>query len=702
MNLNQVKTDDLRNVAIVGHGNCGKTTLVESMLHLAGMSDRFGSVDNGTTVSDYDPYEIEKKQSINLTPCYAVWQDKKINILDTPGYPDYLGEVVAAIRAVEAAVIVIDAESGVEVVTEKVWQYAEEDQLPKFVFVNKIDKENAKFDEAIESIKHDLEKEVVPLQVPIGEGKNFKGFVDLLNLKAYTIDDPASGNPATEMDEIPAEAQELVAKYRDKLLDSIAETDEELMMKYLEGEDMSEEEIIKGLHDGISDCSIVPALVGSASNNRGVKSLLNAIVKYFPHPQDHHAIKAKKEGSDDEVKIHADPTAPVVLQIFKMLSQQHVGELAFFRVFSGTLETGTDLVNTFNNETERINQIGIMNGKKRTDVKKLVAGDIGAFLKLKNSHTGDTLCDKSSPVVLPEIPFPKPVINSAIELESKGDEDKLGEGLAKLSQEDPTFVWKYDSNIKQTIISGMGEGHLDIMMKRLKDRYNLQVKMVEPRIPYRETIRRKVEVQGKYKKQSGGRGQYGDAWIRFEPQPRGAGFEFVDAIVGGVIPGKFLPAVEKGIIGAMQEGVIAGYPVVDIKATAYDGSHHPVDSSENAFKMAGSLALKKAMTEGGADPVILEPIYNVEIIIPEEYLGDVMGDVSSRRGRVQGMEAKGRKQIVKAQIPLAELYKYSTVLRSMTQGRGMHTREFSHYEEAPRDVQKKLMEEYQKARAEGH
>lgn len=701
MNINEICTEDIRNVAIVGHGNCGKTSLIESILHEAKMSDRFGRVDNGTTVSDYDPYEIDKKQSINLTPCHAFWKNKKINILDTPGYPDYLGEAVAAIQVVEAAVIVLDAVSGVEVVTEKVWQYAEEQKLPKFVFVNKIDKENAKFDAAIESVKSDLEKEVVPLQVPIGEAKTFRGFVDLLTQKAHIVDDLESGK-VVETDEIPDEAKPLIEKYRSKLMDSIAETDEELMMKYLEDEPLSQDEIMKALHDGISDGSIVPALVGSAYYNLGTKALLDVIVNYFPNPSDHHSVEAKKVDSDETVTLEADSGGPVAMQIFKILSQQHVGELYFFRLVSGTLNAGDELLNTSNNENERLSQIYFMNGKKRSEASKAVAGDIGAFLKLKATQTGDTLCEKKTPLVLPSIPFPAPVINSAIELSSKGDEDKLGTGLAKLSQEDPTFMWKFDPDIKQTIISGMGEGHLDIMVKRLKDRYGLEVDMIEPKIPYRETIRRKCEVQGKYKKQSGGRGQYGDAWLRFEPLPRGEGFEFLDEIVGGVIPGKFLPAVEKGIHGAMEEGIIAGYRVVDIRAAAYDGSHHPVDSSEMAFKMAGSMALKKAMTEGGADAVILEPVYNVEITIPEEYLGDVMGDVSSRRGRVTGMEAKGSKQIVKAQIPLAELYRYSTTLRAMTQGRGMYTREFGHYEEAPREVQEKLMAEYQKARAEGN
>ena len=681
--------DKLRNVGLISHGGVGKTSLAEAMLFNAGETNRLGKVDDGTTISDYHDDEIERKISISTSILHFEWKRHKVNILDTPGYSDFLGEVKGAMRVVETAVILINAVSGVEVGTEQVLEYAKEEDVSRIFFINRMNKENANFDKTLAMLNERFGMKVVPVQFPVDAGEKFHSFVDLISMKLVSY--AADGSGKANVSDIPDDLKGKADAMREKLVESVAESDDDILEKYFEEGKISPEDFKNGLLNGIKEKDIFPVLVGAATANVGVKDLMDFIVEFAPSPAEYPEFTGEAVNTGEDVVRKASPDAPMAALVFKVISELHVGEFSCFRVFSGVMHVGDEVMNPNRKTTEKIGQIYILNGKNRKEVSQVSAGDIASVVKLKNTHTGDTLCDKKNPILLRGVKFPNPVIRVAVEPKSKGDEEKIGVGLQSIHEEDPTFMSAYDPELRQTIIQGQGELHLAIVVKRLKDKFGVEVDLTEPKIPYRETIKGKAEVQGKFKRQSGGRGQYGDVWVRLEPKNRGEGYEFVDAIVGGVVPGKYIPAVDKGIQEAMTEGVLAGYPVVDIKATLYDGSFHPVDSSDMAFKIAGSMAFKKAFL--AAKPILLEPIYDVEIKVPEEYLGDVMGDLSSRRGKIQGIDSEGPFQIIRAKVPLSELYRYSTNLRSMTQGRGIHRRKFSHYEEVPHDIAEKIIEE---------
>ncbi len=686
--MKEYKTTQLRNIGIVAHSGAGKTSLAEALAFAMGETTRMGKVEQGNTLSDYNEDEIERQISINASLLHGEWKQHKINLIDTPGFSDFFGEVVSTMRAADNFMIVVSADAGVEVGTERVRQLADRYEKPRFYVINKLDRENASVEKAFHDLQERFGKKITLLQFPVETGPNFYKIVDVLRMKLLTFEQDGSGKyTESELsEELKARAQEL----HKNLIEAVAETDDTLMEKYFEEGDLTGEDLEKGFKQAILTRQVVPVLCAAATRNVGVTSLLDFIVKYLPSPADMPPVK-NAEGTEERKCADEEP---LVALVFKTVSEAHMGELSYVRIFSGVLESGMDVLNASQDRAERIGQMFILNGKQKTGVEKLHAGDMGALVKLKATHTGDTLCDKNHPFKLPPIEFPAPLISIAVNPKTKGDEEKISTGLHTLHEEDPTFRVHYDPELKQTIVSGQGELHLEIVLKRLKQRFGVDVDVEPPRIPYRETIKAKAEAQGKYKKQTGGRGQYGDAHLRLEPLPRGGGFEFVDAIVGGVIPGKFIPAVEKGVVETMKEGVLAGYPVVDVKATVFFGSYHPVDSSEMAFKIAASMAFKKAFME--AKPVLLEPIYEITVKVPEEFMGDVMGDISSRRGKILGMDSDGRFQIIKARVPLAELYKYSTTLRSMTQGQGIFEQKFSHYEEVPPDIAQKIIEQAQK------
>ncbi|MFQ5602532.1 MAG: elongation factor G [bacterium] len=685
--MKEFNPSNIRNCAIIGHATVGKTMLAEAMLFSAGEVSRLGTVDDGTTTSDYNADEINRKISINTSLLHCSWKNCKINILDTPGYSDFIGEVKGTLRVTELGIVVINSVAGVEVGTESVWKIASDYGISRLIFLNRLDKEHADFDKSLSSAQERFGNNVVPVHLPVHAGENFDSFVDIMKMELVKYEKNGSGKYATS--EIPAELKSKAEGMREKLIEMAAENDDQLMEKYFEEGTLSNEEIKIGLKSGIANQSIFPMLCGAGLLNIGLHHLNDFIVEYGPSPADFPAVKARKPNSSEEITRECQEDAPLSALVFKTVSETHVGELSFFRVVSGKMLSGSEVLNTSRGVSEKIGQIFIMNGKNRKEIGVVNAGDIAATVKLRDTHTGNTLSDKKDPVVLPDIEFPAPVIRIAVEPKSKGDEDKISNGLHTLHEQDPTFITEYDAELRQTIISGQGEVHLDIVVKRLKEKFGVDVNLVEPKIPYRETIKGRAQLQSKYKKQSGGRGQYGDVWLKLEPLERGAGFEFVDSIVGGVIPSKYIPAVEKGVREAMEEGVIAGYRVTDIKVTLYDGSYHNVDSSDMAFKIAGSMAFKKAFKE--AKPILLEPIYDVEVVVPEDFMGDVMGDLSSRRGKILGMDAEGPFQVIKAKVPLAELYRYSTSLRSLTQGRGIHRRKMSHYEEVPNDVTQKII-----------
>ncbi|KPK99587.1 MAG: elongation factor G [candidate division Zixibacteria bacterium SM23_73_3] len=692
--MKDFKIDQIRNVGVVSHGGVGKTSLVEAMLYDAKVTTRLGKVDDGTSLSDYTDDEMERKISIGASLLHLEWKNHKINIVDLPGYQDFIGEVVGGLRVTETALILLSAQSGVEVGTEQVWNIAEGYKLARIFFINRMDKEHANFEDVLRQTKESFGQKVVPIQIPIGEGPKFKGIVDLIKMKALYFDKDGK----SQEEKIPSELEAKAKEYQEKVIEAVAETDDALLETFFDKGELSDDEIKQGLRKGIAERSIFPLVCGSASENIGVTDLLDLLATYLPAPSDFFQVQGRVPGTEKEKTIKISPDQSLCAFAFKVVSEPHVGELTFLKVYSGKLQSGMEVYNSTRESSERIGQIYALNGRERREIGIVNAGDVAAVVKLKNTKTGDTFCDKKDPILLSPIEFPTPVINMGIRPQKRGDEEKIANGFAKLHEEDPTFIMEVDADIKQTIIYGQGELHLEIMVDRLKRRFGVEVELEKPRIPYRETVATMVEAQGKYKRQSGGRGQYGDVWIRLEPLPRGEGFEFVNKIVGGAIPSKYIPSVEKGIVGAMMEGVLAGYRVVDAKVTLYDGTFHEVDSSDLAFKIAGSMGFKNAATK--AKPVMLEPIYNLEVIVPEDFMGDVMGDLSSRRGKILGMDREGNFQKIKAQAPLAELYKYSTSLRSLTQGRGLHTREFSHYEEMPRDIAQKIIQEAQQAKEE--
>lgn len=687
--------ESIRNLVFIGHGGSGKTTLSEFMLYLSGEINRIGSVQEGNTISDYSPNEIERQFSISLSQLHFEWNNCKINLLDSPGYSDFIGEVKCGMKVCDTAVMLLKAVEGIEVGSEISGRFVDELKLPTAIIINKCDSERSDFERVVKSSRERLTNGSIVVTFPAVEGLNFDTVIDVIKMKAYQFGD-ATSKKITEMD-IPANLQAKADAYRTELIEKVAENDEELMNKYFEEGTLSEAEIKTGLKAAILKRSFTPVFAVSSAKGVGVQNFLNFASEFLPSPVDRGPVEGEMKDKHDKVLIPPDPNGEPVIFIYKTISEQHVGELSLFRVYSGTVQPGLDMVNEANGKYERLSQLSILNGHNRKEVSKLGAGDIGAVVKLKDTHTNNTLASKNFAVIIDEIKIPEPIIRGAILAKAKGDEDKIAEGLHTIHEEDPSFATHFDPELSQTIISGQGELHLSLAVNKLKSRYGVEVDLVEPKIPYRETIKSRCDsMEYKHKKQSGGRGQFGHVYLKVEPKKRGEGFEFVNAIVGGVVPGRFIPAVEKGIIEVMQKGVLAGCKVVDVKTTLFDGSAHTVDSDEMSFKIAGSMGFRKAFME--AKPVLLEPIYNIDITIPEECMGDVMGDISSRRGKIMGMDSDGHFQIIKASVPLAELYKYSSTLRSLTGGRGAHKRDFSHYEEVPKEIEGKIIEEYQKSR----
>jgi elongation factor G len=671
-----MEVQKIRNIAFVGHGNCGKTSLAEAISYHGKLTTRKGTIEEGNTICDSDQDEKERKISIELCLLSCPWRDHKINLIDTPGYADFFGEVVSALRVVDSAALVISASSGVEVGTERGWDWIQQYNLPTIIFINKMDTENANFRNSLEAIRETLSSQATPLQLPIGEGSSFKGVVDLLKNKAYV-----ASQGAMEESKVPDELQDEVNDLRDKLIETIAECDDGLLEKYLEGEKLSDQEIEKGIRKAVRQRSLIPVLCGSVLNDVGIGLLLDNVIDICPSPAEGGPAKGINPKSNEPEERNPDEKEDFSALVFKTKIEPHVGQMNFFRVYSGKVSSGEEVYNSVSQNREKIVQLIIPQGKEQKKVSEVEVGDMGAVLKLKSTSTGDTLGKLSRPITLEGFKFPEPIISLALKPTSKKDQEKLSTALGQLVSEDPTLKWHMEHEFGEAIISGMGELHLEILIGRLKRRFGVEVELGKPRIPYRETIRAKVKTQGKYKKQTGGRGQYGDCWIAIEPLELGKGFEFANEIFGGAIPAKYIPSVEKGIKESLAKGVLAGYPVVDVKVTLCDGSYHDVDSSDMAFKIAGSMAFKKAVQD--AKPVLLEPIVSVEVIAPEKYMGDLNGDLNSRRGRIMGIEAKGKNQIIKAQVPLAEMYKYATSLKSITHGQGTYGMKFSHYEEVP-------------------
>lgn len=690
-------TDAIRNVAVIGHGGSGKTTLVDAFCFVSGRTSRKGSVADGTAVTDFTPEEKGHGISLNMAVAHVEWRERKINLIDTPGYLDFAGEAKAGIRVADGALVVVDAVGGVLVGTENVWEACEQRRIPRMVALTMLDKEMANFESAVADIRDTLSKEAVPLEIPIGSGPGLTGTVDLLTGKAQ-IFDKSSQKGAYREEEMPSEMQALYDRFYQELIEAIAASDDALLEKYLEGGELPREQALAALGKAMAAGQLYPIVCVVPEEGWGTRTLLDRVVDLMPSPATLPPATGVLQGSEEDVEVQAVEDEPFVALVFKTTSEPHVGELSYFRVYSGSLESGAMALNTSRGGTEKLGHLAIPDGKDRVEVAELKPGDIGVVTKLKDTHTGDTLATADRPVVLPRIDFPQPDIAIAVRSVSRGDEERVSTGLHKIHEEDPTFVAAYDAELGQTIARGLGEMHIELAIERLKRRYGVDVTTERPRIPYRETITKTAEGQGRYKKQTGGRGQYGDCWVRLSPLERGGGYEFVDAISGGVIPNKFIPSVDRGIQEASQRGILAGYPVVDFQAELYDGSHHSVDSSDIAFKVAGSMAFQKVAREAG--PVLLEPIYEVEVTVPDEYMGDVIGDLNQRRGRILGMEPRGRKQIVRAQVPLAELYKYSSTLRSLTQGRGSHTRKFLTYEEVPAQIAQKIVEEAEAEKAE--
>lgn len=686
--MNTYTPDKIRNVALVAHNSAGKTSLTEAMLFVSNAITRLGKVEEGNTTTDFDPEEIKRKISISTAIAPCEWRKNKINIIDTPGYVDFLGEVKAGLYVAESVIVVVCAANGVEVETEKVWAFAEERNLPIVVFINKMNRERADFAKALSSVSETFNVTAVPLTIPIGAEHNFKGVINILKMKAQYV---TPDGKLTES-EIPAEMKETAEMYREKFIEAVAETEDSLTSKYLEGESLTEAEIHKGLKIGIQRKQFVPVLCGSATQLQGVHPLLDLIVDYLPSPLEAENRIGTNPASNEEIVIKCDPNEPLVCFVFKTFADPYTGKLSLFRVYSGTLKSDSVVYNANKGKEEKISQVFLLRGKQHTPVSEVIAGDIAACAKLTVTTTSDTLCDKTRPVILPPIEYPPSNVIMAVEPKTRGDDERLSTSLTRLAEEDPTLSVERNHETKQTLVRGTGELHLNVVLDKLKTKFDVSADLSIPKVAYRETIRGKTEVQGKYKRQSGGRGQYGDVWIRVEPLPRGGGFEFVDEIFGGAIPAKFIPSVEKGIREAMEEGVLAGYPVTDVKVTLYDGSYHVVDSSDIAFKIAGAMAFRKAMEQ--ANPVLLEPIMEVEVTAPEQYMGDIIADLNSRRGQILGMEHHPEKrgfQLIRALVPLAEMFRYATDLRSIARGRGSYTMKFSHYQETPPEVSQKII-----------
>ncbi|HET9884205.1 MAG TPA: elongation factor G [Candidatus Binatia bacterium] len=678
-----VPLDRTRNIGIMAHIDAGKTTTTERILYYTGINYKIGEVHEGTATMDWMVQEQERGITITSAATTCLWRDHRVNIIDTPGHVDFTIEVERSLRVLDGAVGVFCSVGGVEPQTETVWRQADKYQVPRIAFVNKMDRLGADFFRVVQMIKDRLGARAVPLQLPIGAEDKFIGVIDLVRMKAIVWEDESLG--AKFRDEaIPEELASAAAEYREKLIEAAADSDETIMEKYLEGHEISEAELTKAIRSATLAIKIIPVLCGSAFRNKGVQPLLDAVIEYLPSPLDIPPVKGIDPDTQTPDERPAKDDAPFSALAFKIMTDPFVGTLSFFRVYSGSLSAGASVYNSTKGKRERIGRLLKMHANKREEIKEVYAGDIAAGVGLRTATTGDTLCDENDPIILESIEFPEPVISIAIEPKSKADQEKLGLSLQKLAAEDPSFRVRTDEETGQTIISGMGELHLEIIVDRLLREFNVGANVGKPQVAYKETVRKAVEQQGKFIRQTGGRGQYGDVWIKLEPQQPGAGFEFVDAIKGGSIPREYIPAVEKGVKEATENGALAGYPMVDVKVTLFDGSYHDVDSSEIAFKIAGSMAFKEAARK--ASPVLLEPIMSVEVVVPEDFMGDVIGDLNSRRGKVLGMDTRPAAQAIDARVPLAQMFGYATDLRSMTQGRATYTMQFSHYEPVPANV----------------
>jgi elongation factor G len=678
----------VRTFALISHGGAGKTSLAEAMLFDAGVTTRLGKVDEGTSVMDYEPEEMRRKATMSTAFNTAVWNKHQLNIIDTPGDFNFIADTKTSMQGADAAVVVIDAIDGVRVQTEKVWEFAEEFQQPRLIFVSKMDRERADFFKALEDVRTNFGKHCVALQIPIGTAENFKGVVDILAEKAHLYTQGDSGKPVVEA--VPADLADQVQQYREELIEGVAESSDELLEKYLDGQVLSPEEITHGLRQAVVTGKLVPVVCGSGPINMGVQPLMDVIVSCLPSPQDRGALAFKAVGKDGEVVCEPDPTAPLSALVIKTISDPYAGRLSVLRIFSGSLTPDSTAYNSTKRTKERWGQLLRLKGKSQEPIEAAGPGEIVAVAKLKETTTGDTLCEEKDAVSIPTVELPPAIYSLAIEPKSKGDEDKIFSSLSRLMEEDLTLKLERNDETREMILSGMGEVHIEATIEKLKRKFGVEVNLRLPKVAYKETIKGKSRVQGKYKKQSGGRGQYGDCWIEMEPLPKGEGYQFFDKIVGGVIPKQYIPAVGRGIGEAALAGALAGYPVVDFKVDLVDGSYHTVDSSEMAFKIAGSMAFKEAVLK--AKPTLLEPIMTMEITVPDDCMGDVIGDLNSRRGKVLGMESKGKRQIVRAMVPAVEVLKYAPELRAMTAGRGMFTMTFAHYEEVPAQLQEKIVE----------
>lgn len=688
--------ENLRNVGLIGHGATGKTSLAEALLYYTGTTDRLGKNEDGTTVMDYEAEEKKRGISLSTSVACVEFNNTKINIVDMPGYFDFEGEMIQGMKAVDIATIVVCAVSGVEVGTEKAWKYCNKVNIPRAFFINKMDRENADFDKTLEQMKEKFGLSIVPIEYPIGKEENFTGVVNIISQKAFKLDNKTKKMVSID---IPADLIDKVNECRQMIMETVAETDEELLEKYLENGKLSDEDIYSGFIKGCSDGEIAPVLCGSATKVVGIKSMLENIIGCFPSPRYSRAHKALDIDTGDEIYIKVEEDKPFSAYVFKTIADPFVGKISLFKVITGKLNGDAVVKNTNSGKQEKLSHLFFMRGKNQIVTDEIIAGDIGAVAKLQFTSTGDTLCSQEINIKYDKIKLPVPVMSMAILPKTKGDEEKISLALSKLIEEDPVFKIERDKENAETIIWGLGETHLEVIASRIKNKFGADVILQTPKIPYRETIKGKSDVQGKHKKQSGGHGQYGDVKIKFEPRNDGEfDLEFVDKVVGGAVPRNFIPAVEKGLRECMSSGVLAGYPVVGVKATLYDGSYHPVDSSEMAFKIAASIAYKKGLES--AKPILLEPIMNVEIKVPDEYMGDVMGDINKKRGRVMGMEQVGDEQKVIAEVPMAEMFNYATSLRAMTQARGSYVSSFGRYEEVPESELIKILNEAKKLKAE--
>ena len=678
--------ENTRNIGIMAHIDAGKTTTTERILYYTGKIHKIGETHEGASQMDWMEQEQERGITITSAATTAQWKGNRVNIIDTPGHVDFTVEVERSLRVLDGAVTVLDAQSGVEPQTETVWRQATTYGVPRIVFVNKMDKIGADFLYSVRTLHERLQANAHPIQLPIGAEDQFEAIIDLVEMNAIFYSNDLGTD--IQVREIPEEYKAQAEEYREKLVEAVAELDEELMEKYFAGEEITKEELKAAIRKATLSVQFYPVICGTAFKNKGVQLMLDAVIDYLPAPTDVEAIKGVNDDGE-EVEKHASDEEPFAALAFKVMTDPYVGKLTFFRVYSGILESGSYVQNSTKGKRERVGRILQMHANSREEISKVFAGDIAAAVGLKDTTTGDTLCDEKNHVILESMEFPEPVISLSVEPKSKADQDKMGQALQKLQEEDPTFRAHTDQETGQTIISGMGELHLDILVDRMKREFKVECNVGAPQVSYRETFRGSAQVQGKFTRQSGGRGQYGDVWIEFSPNEEGKGFEFENAIVGGVVPREYIPAVEAGLRDSLDRGVIAGYPLIDIKAKLYDGSYHDVDSNEMAFKIAASMALKAAASK--CSPVLLEPIMKVEVVVPEEYLGDIMGNITSRRGRVEGMEARGNAQVVRAMVPLAEMFGYATTLRSATQGRGVFSMVFDHYEEVPKSISEDII-----------